>query len=1028
MKKKLHLICILLLFSALGYGQINVELYEQFNGRYDFTFVGNTLNTHGNTGHDNPCEILTSSSANLNLSSANTLLKAYLYWAGSGTGDFSVKLNGTIIDATRTFPVIANNTDGISRPFFSAFADVTNVVQATSNGVYTLSDFDLTGIINMDVPPANNLYCTNGTNFGGWVILVVYENSALPLNQLNLYDGLEFVPAEVNISLVSLNVIDNMGAKIGFVAWEGDEPLDSNESLRINGNRLTNALNPPGNAFNGTNTVTNSTSLYNMDLDIYDIQNNIRIGDETADIKLTSSADFVMINAIITKLNSQLPDATIIADNIAKQCGSRVIDIDYTVRNVNSTDVLPAGTKVGIYINGDLIATTQTTIQLPIGGSESGSITITIPERYERNFELLFWVDNIRGVTETNENNNTYTINESLWLQVTPAPADIHACQATLGSHRGIFNFSGYATSLMDDPDDVVTFYHTAADALVPQNPISLTDAAAYLATANPEEIFLRIEDSHGCIAFASFLLITDDCLFPDGTVAIFDLKQHCDSREILAGYTVSNINAFNILPAGTPVAIYANQTLIAVTSTTIDIPIGGSTTVLMRLIIPIELGPSFTITFVVDDTGNGTGIVVELNENNNSSTPQSVTLWVSPVLQQPQDIIACETFNGSGVGSFDFSAYLQSLKNFPTDVITFYTSLQNATSGLNAISNPQAYTGTHNQEIFVRLQDSNGCYDIKSFRLIIKDCYFPDATVTIDDVYKQCNSRIIHVHYTVANFNGTDVLPAATPVSIYVNGTFLDYTETIEDIAIGESEENFIILTIPIGIPLDFDLTFVADDTGDGTGIVIETDETNNGNTLHVSLVLSPVLLQPSDIVSCDQGFGSGTFDFSGYANSLKNYANETVTFYRYQQGADQGIDPIYNTSQYVTSTNPERIYVRLDNGTCHTTASFLLKTKKCAPVTYNYITPNGDNINDSFFVKGLRNIFLNFKMTIYNRWGNPVWTGYHKDADWNGIADVQKVGSEGTTVPAGTYYFVLELNDPDFPEPIVGWVYVSM
>jgi len=1003
-------------------------MYEQFNGRYDFTFVGNTLNTHPNTGDDTPCEILTSSSASLNLNRTDTILKAYLYWAGSGTGDYNVKLNGNEIEASRRFPVIANNTDGIARPFFSAFADVTNLVQTTGNANYTLSDLDLTGLINMDTLPMDNMYCTNGTNFGGWVIIVVYENSNLPLNQLNLYDGLQFVPSVVNISLVSLNVIDNIGAKIGFVAWEGDEPLDSNESLRINGNRLSNNLNPPGNAFNGTNSVTGSTSLYNMDLDIYDIQNNINIGDETADIQLTSSADFVMINAIITKLNSQLPDATIVVDNIAKECESRLLDINYTVRNVNSTDVLPAGTSVGIYLNGDLIATTHTIAAIPIGGSESGTITITIPASYGRNFELLFWVDNVRRVTETNENNNTYTINESLWLQYIPNPQDIHACQASLGSHRGIFNFSGYATSIIDDPDDIVTFYHTAADALIPQNPISLTDAAAYHATSNPEEIFLRIEDSHSCVAFASFFLITDDCLFPDGTVTIFNLKQHCDSRDILAGYTVSNINAYNILPAGTPVAVYANQTLVAVTNTTTDIPIGGSITVLMRLIIPIALGPEFTITFVVDDTGNGTGIVRELDENNNSSIPQYVALWISPVLQQPQDITACETFNGSGVGSFDFSGYLQLLKNVATDVITFYTSLENATSGLNAISTPHAFIGTHNQEIFVRLRDVNGCYDIKSFRLIIKDCYFPDATVTIDDVYKQCNSRIIHVHYTVSNILGTDVLPAATPVSIYVNGSFLDYTETIEDIAIGGSEENFIILTIPVGIPLNFNLTFIADDTGDGTGIVIEIDETNNGNTMPVSLVLSPVLKQPDDIVSCDQGFGIGTFDFSAYANSLKNYDNETVTFYRNQQDADQAIDPIYNTSQYVTSSNPERIYVRLDNGTCHTTTSFLLKTKKCAPVTYNYITPNGDNINDSFFVKGLRNIFLNFKMTIYNRWGYQIWTGYHKDADWNGIADVQKVGSEGTTVPAGTYYFVLELNDPDFPEPIVGWVYVSL
>ena len=186
-------------------------------------------------------------------------------------------------------------------------------------------------------------------------------------------------------------------------------------------------------------------------------------------------------------------------------------------------------------------------------------------------------------------------------------------------------------------------------------------------------------------------------------------------------------------------------------------------------------------------------------------------------------------------------------------------------------------------------------------------------------------------------------------------------------------------------------------------------------------------MLQQPEDIVECDKGFGLATFDFSGYADSLKNYPNETVTFYRSQQMADQDLDRIYNLTDFKTTENPQRIYVRLDNSTCHTTASFLLRTKKCKPVTYNYITPNGDGYNDNFVVDGLRNVFPNFKMKIFNRWGNLVWTGDHSKADWDGIATEQKVGSEDTTVPNSTYYFVLELNDPDYPDPITDWIYVT-
>jgi hypothetical protein len=50
---------------------------------------------------------------------------------------------------------------------------------------------------------------------------------------------------EINITLNSLNVIDNKDARIVFVAWEGDRFISVNETLRINGNPISNLpLNP----------------------------------------------------------------------------------------------------------------------------------------------------------------------------------------------------------------------------------------------------------------------------------------------------------------------------------------------------------------------------------------------------------------------------------------------------------------------------------------------------------------------------------------------------------------------------------------------------------------------------------------------------------------------------------------------------------------------------------------------------------------------------------------------------------------
>jgi hypothetical protein len=95
--------------------------------------------------------------------------------------------------------------------------------------------------------------------------------------------------------------------------------------------------------------------LYNMDLDVYNIQNNINIGDTSAQIQLTSGQDFVMIT-IVTKLNSQLPDATPALTILFLLCNSRKITIDYSVYNTNSTAIVPAATPIAIYANGLLIA------------------------------------------------------------------------------------------------------------------------------------------------------------------------------------------------------------------------------------------------------------------------------------------------------------------------------------------------------------------------------------------------------------------------------------------------------------------------------------------------------------------------------------------------------------------------------------------------------------------------------------------------------------------------------------------------
>jgi gliding motility-associated-like protein len=494
-------IAFVLFFIPITNAQ-DVELFQQLGGRIDFTMIGNTMNLEEN-GPTSSCSITTESSAVLNLDNSDTLNVAYLYWAGSGEGDFDIKLNDISIVPSRTF---SDLWAAVGLPFFSAFANITEQIKNTGNGTYTLSELDVSGIIDN--------YCPNATNFAGWSILLVYQNDSLPLNQINIYDGLQHVPDELTIQLNNLNVIDNQDAKIGFLAWEGDVALSVNESLLINGNLISNPpLNPGNNAFNGTNSFTNQSNLYNMDMDFYTIQDNIDIGDTSASVQLTSGQDFVMINTIITKLNSQLPDAIITIDNYEiTSCDNIGIKVNLTVSNTNSTDVLPANTEISIYVNDILLESFFTTNDLPIDASEAYELTILIPESELPDFILKAIVDEEKIVVEISESNNSDEV--LIAFPLPPETIEITNFETcNLGLETGVFDLSETYEFIRENynSDVQLTFFPTENDLL--NNTNSINTALKYNNIYNPQILYIKTENTlTGCYVINTFELIVINC------------------------------------------------------------------------------------------------------------------------------------------------------------------------------------------------------------------------------------------------------------------------------------------------------------------------------------------------------------------------------------------------------------------------------------------------------------------------------------------------------------------------------------
>ena len=85
---------------------------------------------------------------------------------------------------------------------------------------------------------------------------------------------------------------------------------------------------------------------------------------------------------------------------------------------------------------------------------------------------------------------------------------------------------------------------------------------------------------------------------------------------------------------------------------------------------------------------------------------------------------------------------------------------------------------------------------------------------------------------------------------------------------------------------------------------------------------------------------------------------------------------------------------------------------------------SPNGDNNNDFFAIKGLNGKQVD--LTVYNRWGNKVYEKNNYDNSWDGTIDGGGLVWGNGKVQEGTYYYVLNFNTKD-KETRTGFVVVK-
>ena len=97
-------------------------------------------------------------------------------------------------------------------------------------------------------------------------------------------------------------------------------------------------------------------------------------------------------------------------------------------------------------------------------------------------------------------------------------------------------------------------------------------------------------------------------------------------------------------------------------------------------------------------------------------------------------------------------------------------------------------------------------------------------------------------------------------------------------------------------------------------------------------------------------------------------------------------------------------------------------LSEPNCLTV-YNEISPNGDGENDYLIIDCIES-YPNNSISIFNRFGNIIYTTDSYKNDWDGVANVGGTIGKGETLPTGTYFYILKVEEEDFETN--GWIYI--
>jgi hypothetical protein len=258
-----------------------------------------------------------SSRAGVRLPEGSRVTYARLYWGGNlRVGEQKPpKDNGRVLIAEPGGQYKALLADTVvghrvthGADAFQASADVTKLVRESGSGLYTVAQVNVA------------MGRSTAGAWGGWTLVVAYENPDQPLRHLALWDGFDALNSRTaqEIRLSGLRLPENGTGRAGLVAYDGDRGR-TGDSFTVSTGRGANTVlagptGPRDDVLNSTiseagaptpERVPSYAHTLGYDSDVFELGNALQRGGDHLAFRLVSQRDAAWAGALFVVVDAR---------------------------------------------------------------------------------------------------------------------------------------------------------------------------------------------------------------------------------------------------------------------------------------------------------------------------------------------------------------------------------------------------------------------------------------------------------------------------------------------------------------------------------------------------------------------------------------------------------------------------------------------------------------------------------------------------------------------------------------------------